>query len=226
MPFYDQLLTETDGGKNYLLSAPIIEDVYNGAFSLHSYLAFLHQAYHHVRHTAPLLSRALQGLRPEQSWVADALREYIREEAGHEHWILDDIEACGFDRRYWAVQPPSYETEMMVAYLYDYVTRINPMGVFGMVLVLEGTSSSLAPAVAEIVQKALSLPDAAMTYLTTHGELDQEHIAHFETVMNRVGDRDDQQAIVHVANCVYRLYGDVYRAIPEQAERFAVSSAA
>jgi hypothetical protein len=65
-----------------------------------------------------------------------------------------------------------------------------------------------------------------MTYLTTHGELDQEHIAHFETVMNRVGDRDDQQAIVHVANCVYRLYGDVYRAIPEQAERFAVSSAA
>ncbi|MFT7288183.1 MAG: pyrroloquinoline quinone (PQQ) biosynthesis protein C [Halieaceae bacterium] len=226
MPFYEQLLQRTDAGKDYLLSAPIIEDVYRGTFSLHSYLAFLHQAYHHVRHTAPLLTGALAGLRPEQSWVAGALREYIEEEKGHEHWILDDIQACGFDREVWAAKPPSCETEMMVAYLYDYIARINPMGVFGMVLVLEGTSSSLAPAVAQIVQKQLALPDAAMTYLTTHGELDQDHIAHFERVMNKLTDPADQQAVVHVANRIYRLYGDVYRSIPSEAAGFTLATAA
>lgn len=226
MPFYEQLLKATQGGKDYLLSAPVIHNVYQGDFDIHTYLAFLHQAFHHVRHTAPLLELALHNLSAEQAWVADALKAYIAEETGHEAWILDDIGVCGFDRHAWAAQPPSFESEMMVAYLYDYVSRVNPMGVFGMVLVLEGTSSSLAPAVASMVQQKLALPDTAMTYLTTHGELDQDHIAHFETVMNRMGNEADQQAVIHVANRIYRLYGDVYRAIPAQASDFAVAQAA
>jgi pyrroloquinoline quinone (PQQ) biosynthesis protein C len=221
MPFYKQLLEQTDEGKAYLLSAPIIEDVFAGRFSLQTYLAFLHQAYHHVRHTVPLLETARESLRPEQQWVRTALEQYIAEEAGHEAWILDDIEACGEDRRSWADRPPAFHSEMLVAYLYDYVTRVNAMGIFGMVLVLEGTSSSLAPAVAAQVQQQLSLPDAAMSYLTTHGELDQTHIAHFEQVMDRVEDPADQAAIIHVANRVYRLYGDVYRAIPLEASELA-----
>ena len=60
-----------------------------------------------------------------------------------------------------------------------------------------------------------------MSYLTTHGELDQNHIQHFERVMNRVVDPRDQAAIVHVANRVYRLYGDVYRGIPDEAQTMA-----
>lgn len=217
MPFHDTLLAETRSGKDYLLSAPIIENVFAGNFSLSTYLAFLHQAYHHVRHTVPLLEAARSGLSAGQQWVSSALNEYIAEESGHEAWILDDIAACGEDREAWAGRPPGFHTEMMVAYLYDYVARQNPMGIFGMVLVLEGTSSSMAPAVAAIVQDNLGLPASATSYLTTHGELDQDHIAHFEQVMNRVTDPADQQAIVHVARRIYRLYGDVYRDIDSEA---------
>lgn len=224
MSFYEQLLKETQSGKDYLLSAPIIDDVFNGHFDLATYLAFLHQAYNHVRHTAPLLAAAQKHLRPDQQWVAKALEDYIEEEAGHEVWILNDIEACGENRQRWAEKPPEFATEMMVAYLYDYVTRVNAMGIFGMVLVLEGTSSSLAPAVGTIVQEKLDLPDAAMTYLTTHGELDQEHIAHFEQVMDRVTDEADKRAIVHVANRIYQLYGDVYRAIPSGSNDKALAA--
>ena len=32
--------------------------------------------------------------------------------------------------------------------------------------------------------------------------------------MNQVEDADDQQAIIHMANMMYRLYGDVFRSIP------------
>ncbi len=221
MPFYKQLLAQTTSGKDYLLSAPIIHDVMDGRFSRATYLAFLHQAYHHVRHTVALLETARRHLRPDQRWVEGALLDYIDEEAGHEAWILDDIEACGENRAAWATRPPAFHTEMMVAFLYDYASRVNAMGIFGMVLVLEGTSSSLAPAVARIVQDQLALPDKAMSYLTTHGELDQEHIKHFEQVMNRVVNPQDQAAIVHVANRIYRLYGDVYRTIPDEAELVA-----
>jgi pyrroloquinoline quinone (PQQ) biosynthesis protein C len=105
----------------------------------------------------------------------------------------------------------------MVAYLFDYITRKNPVGIFGMVLVLEGTSADLAPAVAGIVKEELSLSDEATTYLVSHGELDQDHIQFFEKAMNKITDPDDRKAISDVANAVYRLYGDVYRSIPGAA---------
>lgn len=221
MSFYKELLAQTESGKQYLLTAPIIEDVFAGKFDIRTYVAFLNQAYHHVRHTAPLLAAATESLTTEQEWIRTTMDEYIEDERGHEAWILNDIEACGFDRKAFEAAAAPYNSEIMVSYLYDYVRRINAMGIFGMVLVLEGTSSSLAPAVGKIVQDSLGLPDAAMTYLTTHGELDQDHISYFENAMNKISDADDQAAIIHVANCVYRLYGDVYRAIPNEAASLA-----
>ncbi|MFT5561603.1 MAG: pyrroloquinoline quinone (PQQ) biosynthesis protein C [Candidatus Azotimanducaceae bacterium] len=221
MSFYKALLAQTESGKQYLLTAPIIEDVFAGKFDIRIYVAFLNQAFHHVRHTAPLLAAATESLATGQEWIRSTMDDYIEEERGHEAWILNDIEVCGFDRKAFEEGAAPYNTEIMVAYLYDYVRRVNAMGIFGMVLVLEGTSSSLAPAVGKIVQDTLGLPDAAMTYLTTHGELDQDHISYFESAMNKITDADDQAAIIHVANSVYRLYGDVYRAIPNEAASLA-----
>ncbi|MFK7864306.1 MAG: TenA family transcriptional regulator [Pseudohongiellaceae bacterium] len=216
-PFYEQLLEQTEFDKQYFLSAPIIGDVLMGNFDLNTYIAFLNQAFHHVKHTVSLLSSAQENLRDDQHWMSNTLSEYMAEEQGHEEWILDDIQACGFDRMSFANGPAPSSTQAMISYLYDYISVHNAFGVFGMVLVLEGTSSSLASEVAKIVQKELSLPDTAMTYLTTHGELDQDHISYFEQAMNRVTNLDDQAAIIEVANRMYRLYGDVYRDIPNEA---------
>ncbi|XOV88105.1 MAG: AMP-binding protein [Pseudomonadota bacterium] len=219
--FFDRVQKETEEGQQYLLSAPIIHQVFEGNFTLETYVAFLDQAFHHVRHTVPLLMSAGSRLRPHQAWLQKTIHDYIGEEFGHEQWILDDIAACGYDRAAYESGEPPFATEVMVSFLYDYISRINPVGVFGMVLVLEGTSASMAPAVARIVQDKLGLPDSAMTYLTTHGELDQDHIGYFERAMNKITAPEDQAAIIHVANMMYRLYGDVYRAIPACAEAVA-----
>jgi hypothetical protein len=77
----------------------------------------------------------------DQQYLRPAVLEYIDEEAGHEHWILNDMEACGVDRVQAAELPVSYESELMVSYLYDTVNRKNPLGIFGMVLVLEDTGA-------------------------------------------------------------------------------------
>jgi len=80
--------------------------------------------------------------------------------------------------------------------------------------VLEGTSVSLALMAADQIQKPLQLPDAAFTYLRSHGMLDREHTAHFELLMNQVEDPQDQADIIHAARAFYRLYGDVFRSLP------------
>jgi len=34
--------------------------------------------------------------------------------------------------------------------------------------------------------------------------------------MNRVNEDDDQQAVTHMANMMYQLYGDMFRSLPLQ----------
>ena len=52
MNLYQRLLTETTQERDYLLSSPIIQRCFNGDIELSDYVAFLTQAYHHVKHTA------------------------------------------------------------------------------------------------------------------------------------------------------------------------------
>jgi heme oxygenase len=91
-----------------------------------------------------------------------------------------------------------------------------------MVHVLEGTSVSLALMAADAIQAPLQLPDAAFSYLRSHGTLDVEHTAHFVRLMDRIEDPQDQADIVHAARAFFRLYGDVFRSLPlPQAETVA-----
>ena len=148
------------------------------------------------------------------AWLAPALDEYVEEEKGHEEWILDDIRACGADAEAVRHGQPGHAAEVMVAYAYDTIQRRNPLGFFGMVHVLEGTSVSLALLAADSIQKPLNLPDAAFSYLRSHGTLDIEHTAHFQLLMDRIEDPQDQADILHCARAFFRLYGDVFRNLP------------
>lgn len=214
MNFHTHLLQATQAHRQQLLSTPIIQGALVGQVSLPSYLAFLQEAYHHVRHTVPLLVAMKAHLPAHHRWLEPALDEYIEEEAGHDEWILNDIAAAGGDAEAVRHGPAGVATEVMVAYAYDTVQRGNPLGFFGMVHVLEGTSVSLALMAADAIQGPLQLPDASFTYLRSHGTLDQAHTAHFEALMAQIEAPQDQQAIVHAAQVFYRLYGDVFRSLP------------
>ncbi len=215
MSFYQRLIQESSGARMGLLSAPIIQGVLQrGEVSLPSYVAFLTEAYHHVKHTVPLLRAAKAALPAHHDWLNPAMDEYIEEEAGHDEWILDDIRACGGDEEAVRHGQPAHATEVMVAYAYDTIARGNPLAFFGMVHVLEGTSVALALQAADAIQQPLGLPDAAFSYLRSHGTLDQEHTAHFALLMDEITDAADQAAVVHAARAFYRLYGDVFRGLP------------
>lgn len=214
MAFFDRLQAETTEARAYLTSAPVIEAVQRGRVNLESYAWFLTQAFHHVRHTVPLMM-ACGGRLPERlEEVRKALVEYIEEEYGHHEWILDDLQACGEDREERRASKPDLSIELMVAYLYHQIDRGNPAAFFGMVQVLEGTSIEMATPLARRIQAHLELPDQAFSYLYSHGELDQDHFSFFQGLMNRITDAGDQQAIIDSARVIYRLYGDMLHRVP------------
>ena len=217
MSFFAQLVEATQAERAYLLSAPIILACQRGEVSLGRYVAFLTEAYHHVRHTVPLLMACGSRLGEPHRWLQDAITEYIEEERGHDRWILNDIQACGADAEGVYHGQPSLATELMVSYAWDSVMRGNPVSFFGMVYVLEGTSVNLATPMADLIRVRLGLPEQAMSYLTSHGSLDQEHIVFFQQQVDRLTAEADKQAIIHMANVMFRLYGDLFRALPMES---------
>ena len=214
MNFYQQLIAATAAEREYLLAAPAIQACQQGEVTLPRYVAFLTEAYYHVRQTVPLLMACGSRLTERHRWLQDAITEYIEEERGHDRWILNDIAACGADSAAVEAGEPNFYTEVMVSYAWDSVMRGNPASFFGMVLVLEGTSDNLATPMAQLIRQRLQLPEQAMSYLTSHGSLDQEHIQFFAKLMDQLSDPVDQQAVIHMARRMYRLYGDMFRTLP------------
>lgn len=213
-PFYDTLIAQTHDSRAGLVMTPIILDCLHGVVSLPSYIAFLTEAYHHVRHTVPLLKACRDHLPAHLAWMEDALDEYVEEETGHDEWILNDLQALGVDRDAVQRAGPGAATEIMVAYAYDTIHRNHAVGFFGMVHVLEGTSVALALNAADRIQQGLNLPATAFSYLRSHGTLDREHTAHFAELMNRLDDEQDRAAVVHAARMFYRLYQGIFADLP------------
>jgi hypothetical protein len=219
MSFHQVLLERTTEERTRLLAIPLIGRALRGEISLDQYIAFLTEAYHHVRHTVPLLMACGARLGDQRTGFQSAIAEYIAEEIGHDEWILSDIAACGGDALAARNKGPSAACEMMVAYAYHQIDRGNPMGFFGMVHVLEGTSVALASRAAQVMASTLGLPANAFRYLNSHGSLDLDHVRFFEQLMDSVNDPDDQGAIVHCAKRFYGLYGDIFRSLPAPSSR-------
>ncbi|WP_339481220.1 TenA family transcriptional regulator [Pseudomonas sp. RL_5y_Pfl2_73] len=214
MSFFDALQEATQQERQTLFNLPIIGDALDGQVSLASYRGFLIQAYYHVRHTVPLMMACGARLPTHLEWLRKAVCEYIDEEYGHEQWVLDDIAVCGGDKEAVRNGQPSLPIELMVSYLYDLIARGNPVGLFGMVNVLEGTSIALATHAADSIRQRLELPPTAFSYLSSHGSLDIEHMQTYRGLMNRLDDPADQAAVIHASKVVYRLYTDMFRGLP------------
>ncbi len=212
--FFNQLMAETEPERVVFQQIENLQKGSQGDISLMTYQAYLTEAYHHVKHTIPLLMACGGRLSAENEWLRNAVAEYIKEELGHQEWILNDLTATGANAEAIRYGKPYPETELMIAYAYYIIDRLNPIGFFGMVLVLEGTSIALATHAAKNIQQNLKLPDTAFSYLSSHGALDIEHLEFYQDLMNKITDKTDQQAIIDAAKMFYQLYGNIFRALP------------
>jgi long-chain acyl-CoA synthetase len=219
MKFSERLATATAADRAWLVSAPVIQRSLRGELDRTTYVEFLTQAYHHVRHTVPLLMAVGARLPERLEWVRSEVIHYLDEEVGHEKWILADIANAGGDAERARLSKPAVPTAALVANAYDTVQRGNPIGFFGMVHVLEGTSVALALAAADRLQQSLGLPRNAFTYLRSHGELDQEHVQHLAKILDRLEEEADREAIVDCARGTFWLYAEMFRGLDSPAAR-------
>ncbi|HZP08610.1 iron-containing redox enzyme family protein [Methyloceanibacter sp.] len=223
MLFYDRLIAETERERIGFVSIPLISEAVRSGASRELYLDFLAQAYHHVKHTFPLL--ALAAARTKDEAYQDALFEYMEEERGHEKWILNDIAAMGGDADAVRNGVPGIACQVMVGYTYYAIEWISPYAMLGSVHVLEGMSTLLADKAADAIQRSLGASGKeGFSYLRSHGALDIEHVAFFKTLVNGLACPRAQQIVIDASKVFYRLYGDIYREL--QMRHAVISHAA
>ena len=215
--FFKQIESTAASARQRLEQTPAVARCLAGEVEMQTYQAFLVEAYHHVKHTVPLLMACGSRLPERLEWLREAIVHYIEEEVGHQEWILNDLQNLGVDKEQVRRGKPSMATELMVSYAYDTVTRGNPVGLFGMVYALEKTSSTIATFAASQIVSALDLPKKAMTYMVSHGSLDVTHMQDYEKLMNRLDDAGDRAAVVHAVGVFYELYTRIFEALPLSA---------
>ncbi len=212
MSFYKRLVEETQSQRQELYSVSQLQDGLSGDIDADIYIAYLTQAYHHVKHTVPFLMSMGARIPQEKKDLHKAIISYLEEEVGHEEWILNDIEAAGGDKEAARNSTPHLSTQVMVAYNYYYINHKNPIGFFGMVFMLESTSVEIAAKGAQALKDS-GLPKNAFSYLISHGELDISHMKFFEETMEQITDPQDQKAIIEVAQNTFLLFADIFRSI-------------
>jgi pyrroloquinoline quinone (PQQ) biosynthesis protein C len=210
-----RLIACTEAQRESFRRIPLIGRALAGHVTRELYIDFLTQAFHHVRHTVPLLMAVGARLPDRLHWLQVPIFQYIGEELGHDDWILGDLEALGVDPFAVRSGRPALPTDAMIAYAYDVVMRRDPIGFFGMVHVLEGTSSELALAVADSIERALNIPKGALTYLRSHGQLDQRHVGDFASILDRLDPTEDLPHVVGCAQAMFCLYGNIFRGLEE-----------
>ena len=217
MSFYERLIAETAPEREAFLNLSLVQHAINKGASRALYIDFLTAAYHHVKHTFPLL--ALAASRTTDARYQDALVEYMKEERGHEKWILDDIRAVGGNAEAARDGAPGAACQIMVGYAYYAIEHISPYAFLGSVHVLEGMSMLLADRLANALVASLGVSgDKGFSYLRSHGSIDVEHAAFFRRLVDGFRDAAKQQIIIDNTRIFYRLYGAMFRDLGEQQE--------
>ncbi len=213
MTFFERLNQETRTQAEQFMSVGIIQQATQNGVEKEAYVAFLTQAYHHVKMTCPLLGLALSRCSGKDTAFREALIEYIDEEKGHENWILDDIEYFGGNREEVMNATPYVPTQVMCAYATYAIEHISPYALLGMVHVLEGMSVTLATTAAQQIFQKLNRGDGkkGFSYLLSHGALDVSHTNFFADLVNKLNNPEQEEIIIQSAKVFYRLYGDIFR---------------
>lgn len=217
---YDRLLNATRSEREAFMRLPLVETAVSNGASREMYLAFLTEAYHHVKHTFPLLALTASLTKDER--LREALAEYMKEEYGHEQWILDDIKRMGGDAAQVAASKPRLPCRTMVAHTYYSVQWESPYAMLGMVHVLEGLSVLLADELAGVLKSRFgSANDDGFSYLRSHGALDVEHTAMFRRLIDGFQDAGVVDLVIEHTRIMYRLYGAIFEDLARHEHRRA-----
>lgn len=156
-----------------------------------------------VRAAVPLMSVARDEaarLAPDDS-IATALVPYfemlIKEERGHDEWLLEDLWEIGWNTRLALDQIPSSKIAALVGSQYYWMLHFHPVALLGYIEIMEGypPRQSLVDALLE----ATGYPRSAFRTLERHGTLDIAHREYLHDALDGLNLGESHRTVVGVS---------------------------
>ena len=195
--FFGRLITETDEDRRAFETHPAVIDAVAHGMPVERYRKFLLELYHVVWHFNPVCATAASRLPDTWTAVRMFLYEHMQEEAGHEQWVLNDLEAVGVARDVAQAHAPSAYTLALNGFNYWAPERRHPCAVLGMLYALEVIASVYGSPFASAIRESLLLEgDRGVSFIDSHGSLDAEHMAELRQVLNPLEGAEAQAAII------------------------------
>lgn len=138
------------------------------------YAAWLGVSFDLVKATASLLAAALaEAARRQEVRLAQYFADQLREEIGHEQWVLEDYATIGGDPHDLVQRVPSPHAARLAGAQYYYLYHAQPLALLGHIAVLEWNAP--APGLANDLMRLTGFPRNAFRTLERHSDLDSDH---------------------------------------------------
>jgi hypothetical protein len=105
--------------------------------------------------------------------LASYFERHIKEETGHDEWLIQDLEVIGVPRRECLERVPSQVVAELVGSQYYWINHWHPVSLLGYIAFLEGNPPSSEWI--QLVRKITDYPEEAFRTIIKHSELDQQH---------------------------------------------------
>lgn len=195
--FFADLVVRTDEARRAFETHPVVLDAVAKGLSVERYRTLLLELYHVVWHFNPVSAAAASRVPDSEVAVRYFLYQHMHEESGHEEWVRNDLEAIGVARAAVEAHDASPFTRALVGYNYWAADRSDPCSVLGMLYTLEVIASVYGGPFAAAIKEALLLEgERGVSFISSHAELDMEHMADLRKVLNTVRGEAAKAAIV------------------------------
>lgn len=210
----DALVTDADAELDRIAASSLSQQLADCSVGRTRYAKFLSDLYPVVRHFCPTIAAAASRCPDAFVDVRSFLYAHAEEENGHELWVLEDCEAIGGAELVARVKDgrPAAEIQGLIGFHYATIEREHPLAVLGMIFALESIATRVAGRAALSVSKALQLSGGeGVRFLSSHGPMDEGHLAELKKVVGRIEDPAAASAIRNAAAVTFQLFGAVFR---------------
>jgi pyrroloquinoline quinone (PQQ) biosynthesis protein C len=214
LPFFIDLVARTDEARRAFETNRKVLDIVGNGLSLERYRNFLLELYHVVWHFNPVCAAATSRIGDAHKSIRYFLYEHMHEEKGHEQWVLNDLEVVGVTQEAALAYRPSRLMLGFIGYNYWAADRKHPLSVLGMIYALEVVASVYGGAMTAAIKESLLLEsDRGISFVSSHAELDAQHMAELRVVLNGVHDEEAKAAIVESVCVNFEQFARIVEAI-------------
>ena len=197
LSFFVDLVTRTDEARrDFETSAKVLDMVANG-LPVERYRKLLLELYHVVWHFNPVCAAAASRISDQHKQVRYFLYDHMKEEKGHEDWVLNDLAAMGVEAAAALRHKPGPHMLALNGYNYWSADRLHPCAALGMLYALEVIASVYGGPISAAITESLMLQDErGISFISSHATLDAEHMADLRVVLNTIKDDEAKQAVI------------------------------